>query len=43
MKTFRIWHKTQFGIGFELKKAKTIEDIKLPKRLSLRLIEIEEI
>ena len=42
-KTFRIWHKTSFGIGFEDKKAKSLESLKLSKWLRDRLIEIEEL
>ena len=43
MKQFRIWQKTQFGIGFEIKKAKSIEALKLSKKAKKNLIEIEEI
>jgi hypothetical protein len=41
--TFRIWHRTSFGIGFEDKKAESKEKLKLSKWLTQRLIEIEEI
>ena len=41
MKTFRIWHKTSFGIGFEDKKAKSKTSLKLNKFLKTRLIKIE--
>lgn len=41
MKTFRIWHKTSFGIGFEDKKAKDKTSLKLSKFLKERLIKIE--
>lgn len=43
MKKFRIWHRTSFGIGFEDRKAKSIDKIKLSKWLTERLINIEEI
>lgn len=43
MKNFRIWHKTTFGIGFEDKKAKNIETLKLSNWIKKRLIEIEEL
>jgi hypothetical protein len=43
MKKFRIWHTTTFGIGFEDRKAKNLEGLKLSKWLKIRLIEIEEI
>jgi hypothetical protein len=42
-KTFRIWHKTSFGIGFEDRRAKSIEALKLSKWIKDRLIEIEEL
>ena len=43
LKTFRIWHTTSFGQGFEDKKSKSKETLKLSKWLKDRLIEIEEL
>ena len=43
MKTFRIWHKTSMGIGFEDKRAKSIDKLKLSKWLKQRLLKIEEL
>jgi len=43
MKKFRIWHMTQFGLAIEIKKAKSIELLKLSKKLKANLIEIEEL
>lgn len=44
MKTFRIWHKTEFGIGFEDRRAKNLENLKIPKWiLKAGIIEIKEI
>ena len=42
-KTFRIWHQTSFGIGFEDKRAKSLDTLKLSKWLKDRLIEIEQL
>lgn len=39
--TFRIWHKTNFGIGFQDIKAKNKESLKIPKWIKDKLIEIE--
>lgn len=42
LKTFRIWHYTQYGIGFEDRKAKDEETLKIPKWIQkLGVIEIE--
>jgi hypothetical protein len=41
--TFRIWHKTSFGIGFEDRIAKSLDTLKLSKWLKERLIEIEQL
>lgn len=44
MKTFRIWHRTKFGIGCENRKARNIESLKIPKWIQeAGVIEIEEI
>lgn len=43
MKKFRIWYKTEYGVGIEIKKAKDISLLKLTKKVDNNLIEIEEI
>lgn len=42
LKTFRIWHNTEYGIGFEDRKAKDANSLVIPKWIQkLGVIEIE--
>lgn|GEM_PF-6104534 len=38
---FRVWYRTQYGIGIDEKRAGTAEAVKLSKMQRLNLIEIE--
>lgn len=42
-KTFRVWHKTEFGVGYQEFKAKDKESIRIPKWIvKAGIIDIEE-
>lgn len=45
LKTYRVFHRTSFGIGFELRKARDKKSLreKLPARLASTLIRIEKV
>lgn len=42
LRTYRVWHKTEFGVGCELIKAENKKSLKIPKRIKAGFLYAEK-
>ena len=42
LRTYRVWHKTEFGVGCELIKAKNKKSLSIPKRIKAGFLYAEK-